>query len=948
MEKRLFLLDGMALAYRAHFAFIVRPIRTSKGVNTSALFGFASTILDLVEREKPTHMAVVFDTDAPTERHRVFPAYKANRDEMPEDLAAALPHLRRFAVAFGLPAIAMDGYEADDVIGTLARQAEAEGFETWMVTPDKDYGQLVTERSRIYKPGTKGDAPERLGVAEVLERWQIRRVEQVIDMLGLIGDATDNIPGVPGVGPKTAQKLIEEFDTLENALARAGEIKGKLGPKLLEFREQALLSKRLATIDRAVPVVLEPEALALGRPRTEELRALLAEFEFRSLAQRALGSAAALASSVVAPASGTQGELFATSAAEPTAVEGSATVSAGPPPGDQLELGVAKRHRTIAEVAHDYTHVHDEAGRAVLAAKLAGLEAFCFDTETDGLEPRHARLVGLSFAWKDHEACFVRLPEDPGAATAALEVFRPVFENPAIEKAGHNLKFDLAVLRAAGIRVAGPFFDTMLAHTLVDPDQRHGMDYLAEVLLDYTPIPISSLIGDGSAAPQTPVSQVDPEALATYAAEDADVTWQLRRVLAPMLAERGQERVFREVEMPLLPVLVDMEHEGIALDTAVLGGIGEHLAAQAGVLEQRVFELVGRPFNLASPKQLGEILFDELKIAEKPKKTRTGQYATNEQTLLQLAGLHPVVQTILDHREVVKLKNTYVDALPSQVDTATGRVHTHFSQLRTATGRLASDNPNLQNIPIRSAQGREIRRAFVARGPEWALLSADYSQIELRIIAALSQDPGMLEAFAAGQDIHTATAARVYGVAEGDVTREMRARAKMVNFGIPYGISAFGLAQRLGCSRTEATELIDGYFRQFAGIRGFIDATLESCRRLGYVETVTGRRRYLPDINSGNGATRSGAERNAINTPIQGSAADMIKIAMSLIHADLAREGLRSRLLLQVHDELLFDLFRPEEETLRTIVETRMKTALPLRVPMHVEIGIGSNWLEAH
>jgi len=939
MEKRLFLLDGMALAYRAHFAFIARPIRTSTGVNTSALFGFTATILDLVEREKPTHMAVVFDTDAPTERHRAYPAYKANRDAMPEDLSAALPHLGRFARAFGAPVIAMDGYEADDIIGTVARIAEGEGFTTYMVTPDKDFGQLVSERTLIYKPGTKGEPAEVLGVPEVLDRWQITRVDQVIDMLGLIGDSTDNIPGVPGVGPKTAQKLVADFGSLEEALARTGEIKGKLGPKLAEYADQARLSKKLATIDRQVPLAIDPATLSLGRPDLEALRTLMAEFEFRSLAQRALGAAAA---DIGRNAAG-QGDLFAKNGPEsqnPVATAATGTA--------QLELGVATSHRTISGVAHDYRHLTSDSERRALAARLEKVDAFCFDTETDGLEARTAHLVGFAICLADHEAFFVRMPPDPAGLWSAIEAFRPAFADPRIEKVGHNLKFDIAVLKSAGINVAGPLFDTMLAHTLIDPDQRHGMDHLSEVILDYTPIPISRLIGDGKSSPQTPVSQVDPEALAQYAAEDADVTWQLRARLEPMLAERSQERVFREVEMPLIRVLVDMEYEGVAIDTAALAAFGASLAAQASALEQKVFELVGRSFNLNSPKQLGEILFDELRIAEKPRKTRTGQYATNEQTLLALAGRHPVVQAILDHRETVKLKGTYVDALPAAVDASTKRIHTHFGQLRTATGRLNSDNPNLQNIPVRSEQGREIRRAFVARGPEWRLLSADYSQIELRIIAALSQDPGMLEAFAKGDDIHTATAAKVYGVSEDAVTREMRARAKMVNFGIPYGISAFGLAQRLGTTRTEAAQLIDGYFNQFAGIRDFIAGTLEFCRKHGYVETVTGRRRYLPDINSANGATRSSAERNAINTPIQGSAADMIKIAMSNIHADLLGGNLRTRLLLQVHDELLFDLYNPEETAIRSIVEHRMKTALALRVPIVVGIGIGTNWLDAH
>jgi len=946
MEKRLFLLDGMALAYRAHFAFIARPIRTSKGVNTSALFGFASTLLDLIDREKPSHMAVVFDTPVPTARHVLYPEYKAHREAMPEDLAFALPHLRRFATAFGVPVLAMDGYEADDVIGTLATHAEPAGFTTYMVTPDKDFGQLVSERVHIYKPGLKGEAPEVLGVSEVLARWEITRVDQVIDMLGLIGDTADNIPGVPGVGPKTAQKLIAEFGSLEALLARTAEVKGKMREKLEQFADQARLSKTLATIDRAVPLTVGPESLALGAPDAAALQALLAEFEFRSLARRALGAAAETATPASAappPAAAPlgQGDLFAAPATPAAAPEASAA--------PQLELGMPATHRTIADVAHTYEHITTAEGRAALADTLRGLRSFCFDTETDGLEPRHAALVGLAFSWEAHRGCFVRLPADPVETRAALEVFRPAFADPAIEKVGHNLKFDLAVLKAHGLEVEGPLADTMLAHALLEPDQRHGMDYLSEVLLDYTPIPLTRLIGDpDDPAGQKKVSAVDPAALAEYSAEDADVTWQLRSKLDPMLRERGQERVFREVEAPLVRVLVDMEHEGIALDTAVLAVFGRTLEEQAKTLEVRINELAGRPFNLNSPKQLGEILFDELKLADKPKKTRTGQYATNEQTLVTLAGAHPIVQAILDYRELVKLKGTYVDALPASVDATTGRVHTHFGQIRTATGRLNSDNPNLQNIPIRTEQGREIRRAFVARGPDWVLLSADYSQIELRIIAALSEDPGMLEAFARGDDIHTATAAKVYGVDPSAVTREMRARAKMVNFGIPYGISAFGLAQRLNIARGEAAELIDGYFAKFSGIRGYIDRTIAFAHRHGYVETVTGRRRALPDIHSANATTRAAAERNAINTPIQGTAADMIKIAMARVHDGLRAGGLRSRLLLQVHDELLLEVPRTEVDEVRALVEKCMKTALPLAVPIVVETGVGANWLEAH
>lgn len=939
MDKRLFLLDGMALAYRAHFAFIARPIRNSKGVNTSALFGFASTILNLVEKEKPTHLAVVFDTAAPTERHGLYPEYKANRDEMPEDLSQALPELRRFAAAFGIPVISKDGFEADDIIGTLARQAASDDFTTYMVTPDKDFGQLVSPSVFIYKPGAKGEGNEILGVPEVLARWEISQVDQVIDMLGLIGDTADNIPGVPGIGPKTAVKLVGQYGSLENLLAHAGEVKGRMGQKLTEFAGQARLSKKLATIDQKVPLDLTPAELTYHEPNLDQLRELLVEFEFRTLAKRALGAAA---ESVASAATG-QGELaLGDSPAPASKTTSSAAAEAQPDPG------TAETHRTIRDVEHRYEHITTDADRRRLAGHLGRVKSFCFDTETDGLEPRHAALVGVAFAWEPHRAYFVRTPLDRKEAQDALEPFRAIFADPAVEKVGHNLKFDLAVLKNHGIDVAGPLFDTMLAHTLVEPEQRHGMDYLSEVLLDYTPVPLTQLIGDEKKGDTKKVSEINPDELAEYSAEDADVTWQLRAKIEPLLAERGQERVYRDIEGPLVRVLMDMEFEGIALDIDTLAQIGGKLAQQAAAAEASIVELAGRPFNLNSPKQLGEILFDELKLAEKPKKTRTGQYATNEQTLITLANRHPIVQAILGYRETVKLKSTYIDALPTAVDSTTKRVHTHFTQLRAATGRLASDNPNLQNIPIRSAQGREIRRAFVPRNANWLLLSADYSQIELRIIAAISKDPGMIEAFARGDDIHTATAAKVFGVEPAAVTRAMRAKAKMVNFGIPYGISAFGLAQRLNVARSEAQELIDGYFAQFGKIRDYVESTKTFCRENGYVETLLGRRRYLPDINSGNGATRSSAERNAINMPIQGTAADMIKIAMTRIHDELQVRGLRTRLLLQVHDELLFELHRREEDEVRAFVTKHMQSALPLGVPVAIEMGTGSNWLEAH
>ncbi|MEZ5277642.1 MAG: DNA polymerase I [Opitutaceae bacterium] len=925
MTKRLFLLDGMALAYRAHFAFINRPIFNSKGMNTSALFGFTATLIDLILRENPSHLAIVFDTPAPTERHIEYPAYKAHREEMPEDLSAALPHLSRVAEAFGIPVLKMDGYEADDLIGTLATRAALEDFVTYMVTPDKDFGQLVDEKILVYRPSYKGDAPEILDTEAVCAKWGIQRTSQVIDVLGLAGDTADNIPGVPGIGPKTAQKLLSQFDSLEGILTHLDQLKGKQQENLREHADQARLSARLATINRNAPIDTRPESLILHPLNKEVLQALFSEFEFRSLGRRLFGD---------------EFQLEMTEASneiEPSKASGS----------DQLELLETTPFKTIADVPHHYHRVVDAAGRRKLAASLKAQPRFCFDTETTDLNVRRADLLGLALSWKKGEAWYVQFDRNPEAAREELNDFREALTDPAITKIGHNLKYDLAVLKRHGLEVADPLFDTMLAHALIEPEQRHGMDFLAETVLEYRTIHLDSLLQDGAGGKRT-MDQIPPEQLAEYSAEDADITWQLSEIFLPQIREKEQERVFFEIEAPLIPVLVDMEEAGIALDTRVLNEYSEQLGDRIRSIEASIVEMVGHEFNLNSPKQLGEILFDELKLADKPKKTRTGQYATNEQTLASLASKHPVVQAILDYRMLVKLKGTYVDTLPAAVDPETGRVHSHFGQLHTVTGRLQSNSPNLQNIPVRSEEGREIRKAFVAGAPDRVLLSADYSQIELRIIAALSQDPGMLEAFRLGLDIHTATASRIYSVDTSEVTREMRSKAKMVNFGIPYGISPFGLAQRLGIGRAEAGELIDQYFAQFSGVQAYIDQTLSKARERGYVETITGRRRILRDINSGNGTVRSAAERNAINMPIQGTAADMIKIAMARIRKSLRQAGLQTRLLLQVHDELVFEVPESEVDQVKPLITEAMVHALELPVPIVVETGTGKNWLEAH
>jgi DNA polymerase I len=995
MAKKLFLLDGMALVYRAHFAFISRPILTSKGVNTSALYGFTQTLLDILKNRQPTHLAVAFDTAAPTHRHTEFPDYKATRQEMPEDLSQALPHVRRMIEAFRIPVLTCDGYEADDIIGTLARRAEKEGFESYMVTPDKDFGQLVDEHTFIYKPARMGDSVEILGLPEIRQRWGIQRPEQVVEVLALMGDASDNIPGVPAIGEKTAIKLIGQYGTIENLLAHAGELSGRVRESLEKNRELALLSKRLATILCDAPCPVNLEGLKVQGPDDDKLKGLLVEFEFNSIGRRLFGedfkagrgfqlnsnSETRSPKQIQNPSEKNPGlatglemelDLFGSPKAEgrnpkvrnPKA---EARIDAPDSQGADVRQGgvenlvleaetqqpvpvepaLAANLKTIADVPHEYHTVITAAQRAELIQTLTGRDSFCFDTETTSLDPKAARLVGLAFSTAPHAGYYVPVPQDVEEARKILEEFRPALEAEHIEKVGHNLKFDLAVLKWQGVTVRGKLFDTMVAHSLIEPEMRHGMDYLSEVYLGYTPVPISKLIGEAKSG-QINMADVPIEQAAEYSAEDADVTLQLRQALEPLLREKGQERVFYEIESPLIPVLVDMEFEGIRLDAAALAEFAGQLSKQIDQQEKTICKLAGTVFNLNSPRQLGQILFDVMKICAPPKKTRTGQYATDEQTLALLATDHEIVRRLLEHRAATKLKSTYADTLPAAIWPKTGRVHTTYNQVMTSTGRLNSQDPNLQNIPIRTELGQEVRKAFVPRSAEYRLLSADYSQIELRIIAALSREAGLLEAFDAGADIHTATAARVYGLASDMVTAEMRRKAKMVNYGIAYGISAFGLAQRLQIPRKEAVEIIRLYFQQFPGIRRYMDRTIAFAREHGYVETVSGRRRYIRDIRSLNNTVRSAAERNAINAPVQGTAADMIKLAMIHIARELARRKLKTRMLLQVHDELVFDLFLPEEEQVRALVEEKMQKAIPMEVPIVVEMGVGANWLEAH
>ena len=927
MANRLFLLDGMALIYRAHFALIRSPIFTSRGFNTSAILGFTNTLLEIIEKRKPTHLAVVFDTSAPTTRHKEFPEYKAQRAAMPEELSEAIPHVKRMVDAFNIPFLTMDGFEADDIIGTLAHRAEKEDpeAEIFMVTPDKDFAQLVTERTKILKPGRQGSDAEIIGVEEVKEKWQIERAEQVIDILGLWGDASDNIPGVPGVGEKTAKKLISQFGSIEKLLENTDQLKGKQKEKVEENADQARLSKKLATIILDVPIEIDFDGLVLGEPDHDALKSLFVQFEFNAMGKRLFGT-------------------------DFKAGRGHIQAAA---PGENLESGLAVPDlKTIDDVKPEYQLVDSIEGREELLSELKRQKAFSFDTEINGSDPKSDRFIGVSFSWEPKRGYFVLFPTDKSEAQLWFEAFRGVFEDEAIEKVGFNLKTHLTVLRWQGIQVGGTLFDVMLAHTLVAPDQRHRLEYMSESILGYTPIALKSLVGEGKKGEEQltllDVMDEKSEEVADYSAEDADIAWQLAAKLRPQLEELGQHQVFYDVESPLIAVLASLEVEGIAVDAKALKRLSIQLGEQMKVLEGQIYELAGEEFNLNSPKQLGEILFEKLKLIEKPKKTKTGQYKTDEQVLSGLAMHHDIVGNILAYREATKLKSTYVDALPHSISERSGRVHTQFDQLMTATGRLASNNPNLQNIPIRTAQGREVRTAFVPRSGEFLLMSADYSQIELRVMASLSGDDAMMNDFERNLDIHTATAARVYNVELEGVLPEMRRTAKMVNFGIIYGITAFGLSQRLGIPKYEASTIIEEYFKQYGGVKKFMEQTIEFAQEKGYVETLTGRRRYLRDINSRNWNVRGAAERTAINTPVQGSAADMIKLAMITTQRALDKGGFQSRMLLQVHDELVFDLHREEQDQVVPLVVESMKTALPLKVPIIVETGVGENWLEAH
>jgi DNA polymerase I len=925
-KNKLFLLDAMALIYRAHFALIKAPRINSKGMNTSAVLGFTNALLEIISKEAPTHIVVAFDTAAPTFRHQAFEAYKAHRSAQPEDITLAIPYVKKIVRAFQIPVLEKEGYEADDVIGTLARQAAKEDFAVYMMTPDKDFAQLVDEHVYLYKPAFMGKGVAVLGRKEVLTQWGIERADQVRDILGLQGDAIDNIPGIPTIGEKTAKKLIQIFGSIENLLANADQLKGKLKENVRIYGQQGLLSKKLATICTHVPLTFELEQSYYQGPNEAQLKALLRELEFNMLLQRIFDQT--ITSSV--KKSTTQTVLFETPAK---------TLQTAEPSPSFLS--------TLANTPHQYHLIDTPVLRQELIKHLTLQEVLCFDTETTGLDAHQATLLGISFAYHPGEAYYVPVPKDPAIARQVVHEFKAVLESKKICKIGQNLKYDINVLQRYGIAVSTPLFDTMLAHYLLVPDMRHSLNVMAEQYLHYTPLPIEALIGFKGKI-QKNMQEVDIALVKEYAGEDADVTLQIYQKLAPEIAAQGLEKMLYEVELPLVNVLATMEHTGVRIDTEVLAALSEDMAQASQVLAQEIHTLAGKTFNIASPKQLGDVLFGDLQLVENPKKTKTGQYATGEEVLQALTKEHPIVDKIIEYRELQKLKSTYIDALPTMISPVDGMIHTSYNQAVTATGRLSSTYPNLQNIPIRTAKGRAIRKAFVPHSPHHLLLSADYSQIELRIMASFSRDATMMAAFEACRDIHQATASQLFKVPIKTVNKDMRRKAKTANFGIIYGISAFGLAQRLSISRSEAAALIRAYFKEFPAIKTYMDVVIERARVQGYVTTLLGRKRELRDINSRNAALRNFAERNAINAPIQGTAAEMIKLAMIHIHNWMQGQQLRSRMILQVHDELVFDAHQEEISLLRQQIPKMMREALLLAVPIEVDVKVGENWLDMH
>lgn len=963
--KKLFLVDAYALIYRMYYAFMNRPMRNAAGVNTSPVFGFTKFLRDMIRREQPHYLGVAFDSKGPTFRHDMFPAYKANRSETPEDIHAAVPYIKRILDAMRIPVCEKCGWEADDIIGTLSHKACAADFgEVYMVTPDKDFGQLVNSCAKIYKQRKNGEGIEIVDMTKIKECYGVDDPKLIIDILALWGDASDNIPGVPGIGEKSAIKLVNEFGTVENILANADLLKGKQKENILANSQQLLLSKRLATIDTDAPIDFEPERLVMEAPHPDELRQIYHEMGFNMFLRE-------MESGIFAPypQSGTMAEKetgtkgsgnagrqtdFTVTPSRPIAkgLEGQGslfgdliTPAQNLGSSSQGDLFSDQGYSTINDVEHNYRTVRDTAALREMASLLEENGSFAFDTETTGFDIFNCRLVGMSFAIREFEAWYV--PFDATNQTEYLDILRPLFENEEIEKIGQNIKFDIMVLLNAGVRTHGFKYDTMLLHYLLEPESRHGMNYLARTYLGYSPIEIESLIGKGTK--QITMDMVGVDKCAEYAAEDADVTLRLKNILWPMVVEQELEKLYRDIEEPMIEVLADMEMTGVRVDTKILSDYGKELSGQLGKLEEEIRRVTQEPLlNVNSAKQLGEALFGKMKIDPKPKMTKTKQYRTDEEYLQSLADKNPVVNVILEYRGIKKLLSTYIEALPQLVNTTTGRVHTSYNQAVTSTGRLSSSNPNLQNIPIRDDQGREIRKAFVAADDDHLLFSADYSQVELRLMADLSDDKNLLEAFRAGEDIHSATASLLFNVPLSEVTSEQRRRAKTANFGIIYGISAFGLSQRLNIPRAEAGEIITGYFRSYPGVKAYMERVIAQAREEGYVTTLFGRKRFLPDIRSANANVRGLAERNAINAPIQGSAADIMKLAMIAVHREFDRQGLRSKVILQVHDEIVVDMYKPEQQQVTDIVVNSMEQAAKLKVSLTVDFGIGTNWIEAH
>lgn len=930
-EKKLFLLDAMALIFRAHFAFSKNPRINSKGLNTGVVLGFANSLIEIINKEKPTHIGVAFDLPGPTFRHEMFEAYKAQREEAPEDIKTGIPIVKELVKCFNIPILEKKGFEADDVIGTIAKKASKNKFEVFMMTPDKDYAQLVEEHVYLYKPAFMGNSVDVLGIPEVLKKFDIEKVDQVRDILGLQGDASDNIPGIPGIGAKTAVKLLKEFGSVENLIANSDKLKGKQKENVENFGQQGILSKELATIVLDVPIDFEEHLLEYKGFDEEKLKALFDELEFRTLANRVFGAAK---TGIVKPEDA-QLSMFGES--KPVQTETAV----------EEELTTPAEKKNLYNTSHDYHLVETNESVSELVTFLEFQEEFCFDTETTSVNAHEAELVGISFSYVPSEAYYIPIPENREKAMKIIGLLKPVLENEDISKIGQNLKYDILVLKNYDVEVKGKLFDTMLAHYLFEPDMRHNMDVLSENYLNYTPVSIETLIGK-KGVKQGSMRDADVEKVALYAGEDADITLQLKQVFEPIVKEKNLEKLLYEVEIPLLNVLGDMEYEGVKVDEGTLLQLSGELEVESAKTKKEIYEIAGVRFNIASPKQLGEVLFDKLKLSDKPKKTKTGQYATGEEILSYLAAEHPIAGKILDFRELQKLKSTYVDALPALISPKDGRIHTSYNQAVAATGRLSSTNPNLQNIPIRTAKGREIRKAFVPRDADHILMAADYSQIELRIMAAFAKDESMIEAFKNGRDIHATTASKIFKVPLEEVDGDMRRKAKTANFGIIYGISAFGLGQRLGIPRKEAAAIIDAYFEEFPSVKSYMDNVINGARENEYVETVLGRRRYLRDINSKNATMRGFAERNAINAPIQGSAADMIKVAMINIQQWMKKEKLTSKMILQVHDELVFDVHLSEKDLMKKNIPEFMKTAVELDVPMEVGLGFGNNWLEAH